>query len=133
MAQILVVDDDRWFLETLCANLETSGHVCESASSVGEALTLLGTRHIDLVLTDYDMPRESGLTLIENMKNRPWLEPIPVILVTGNPDHGLLALAKRIGVFTTIPKPFDLDFLLQAVAQALGSLPGEEIQEPDQE
>lgn len=125
MAQILVVDDNSLFNETLCANLETSGHVCASASNVTDALAVLGTHQIDLVLTDHDMPMENGLTLIKTMKRQPKLEPIPIILMPGIPDSDLMDLAKKHGAFAAIPKPFDIDFLLRAVAQALASKPGE--------
>jgi two-component system, chemotaxis family, chemotaxis protein CheY len=121
MAQILVVDDEPIFLDTLCANLDWSGHVCEPARSVDEALTLLTARQFDLLLTDHDMPCRSGIGLIEDVKQRIDLQGIPIILLTGNPDPTIKDIARKVGAFQTIVKPFDLQFLLDAVAQALGS------------
>ncbi|MDT7042228.1 response regulator [Candidatus Nitronereus thalassa] len=121
MGDILVVDDEPIFLETMCANLDSAGHVCESARTVDQALTLLSTRPFDLLLTDHDMPGRNGLGLIEEVKKRKNFSDIPIILMTGNPDPNIQNIARKIGVYQTIIKPFDFQFLLEAVDQVIGS------------
>lgn len=123
MAQVLVVDDDDLFRETLCVIIESSGYVCEPVSRVSEALVVLGSRSVDLVLSDYDMPMENGLSLIKKMKTQPRLERIPVILMTGIPDPALIALGRKVGAFATLLKPFGSNLLIEVMAKALECLP----------
>ncbi len=119
MATILVVDDDSFFLTTLCDNLESEGFTCECATNVEEALDLLSTHDVDLVLTDNEMPVRNGLDLIEDIKKRPNLHHLPIILLTGNLDPEITVLAERMGALTTMTKPFDFDDLKQVIVSAV--------------
>ena len=80
--EILVVDDDELVLINTVAMLEDLGHSVLGASSGQEALAVL-TEHpdIDLVITDYAMPRMTGLQLIKRLNDRG--VTAPVLLATG--------------------------------------------------
>ena len=79
---ILAVDDDDLVLINTVAMLEDLGHQVVQASSGPEALAMLEARsEVDLVITDYAMPRMTGLQLCQRIREtRPGL---PVILTTG--------------------------------------------------
>lgn len=78
---ILAVDDDELVLLNIAAMLEDLGHQVHTCSSAVEALSALENLPFDLVITDYAMPRFSGLHLIEALKrDYPW---VPVALATG--------------------------------------------------
>ncbi len=80
--EILVVDDDELVLINTVAMLEDLGHSVLGAGSAQEALAVL-TEHpdIDLVITDYAMPRMTGLQLIKRLNDRG--VKAPVLLATG--------------------------------------------------
>ena len=121
MAQILVVDDEKNYRETLCALLRDQGFQPVPAGSGEEAVNVLISETIDLVLTDSQMETMTGLDLIRKMKEREIVKHIPVILLTGNPDPEVLRVAKMIGAFQTLVKPFDFEELVATIKQALRS------------
>ena len=96
---ILVVDDDELVLTNTVAMLEDLGHRVLAAGSGQEALAVLSEHpEVGMVLTDYAMPRMTGLQLIERIAER--RPGIPVVLATGYAEipageaEGLPRLAK---------------------------------------
>ena len=71
--RILIVDDSPATLEMLERNLTAEGYEVLAASGVAEAIKILDDTPTDLVITDYKMPKTSGMDLIryvrENLKN----------------------------------------------------------------
>lgn len=61
MAKILIVDDERWYLEGLSIYLKHKGHEITYAATGNEALKLLGIRSFDVILLDVMMPWSSNL------------------------------------------------------------------------
>ncbi|TSA29622.1 MAG: sigma-54-dependent Fis family transcriptional regulator [Bacteroidetes bacterium] len=115
--QILVVDDTQITLEVVQRNLETQGYRVFTANDVPEALRVLEGRTIDLVITDYKMPKVSGLELIkhiqENYKNT------EVVMITGYASIEGAVNAIKAGAEEYISKPFTDEELLGAVKKAL--------------
>ena len=68
MNSILIVDDDRHVLEVLATVLQNSGHVCCKAEDVQQAKKALAKQPFDLLLTDLNLPGESGVDLIGYVK-----------------------------------------------------------------
>ena len=84
---ILCLDDDPDLLYLHRIVLERAGYDVLSASEAGEALRLLSTQPINLVITDHVMPGKSGEQFIGDMKRaHPGL---PVLLLSGMPDLAL--------------------------------------------
>lgn len=67
--RILAVDDSQSTLEVLKRNLESNGYEVFTALRVAEALSLLDSLDIDLVITDYRMPQATGLDLIRHVRD----------------------------------------------------------------
>jgi CheY-like chemotaxis protein len=109
---ILAIDDDNLVLTNTVAMLEDLGHTALAASSGREALELLRSNVVDLVITDQAMPHMTGLQLAEEIK-RDW-PGIPIILATGFAD---LPPGAGIG-FAKLGKPYTLSELASHVAQA---------------
>jgi DNA-binding NtrC family response regulator len=81
---ILAVDDDELVLTNTAAMLEDLGHRVIVASSAEIALARLERDRVDLVITDYAMPRVTGLALAQEIEVR---HPnLPVVLATGYAD-----------------------------------------------
>ncbi len=113
---VLMVDDDPLVLEVTLAQLEDLGHVPIGASSVQEALVVLGeNQHVDVVITDHAMPGVTGTQLIRRMAE--CCPAMPVILASGYaelPEHENLDVI-------TLRKPFTRQDLVAALHAAISS------------
>jgi PAS domain S-box-containing protein len=109
---VLAVDDDELVLTNTAAMLEDLGHRVIVASSAEAALKMLARSQVDLVITDYAMPRVTGLALAHEIEAR--YPDLPVVLATGYaelpPGEGE-ALPR-------LAKPYGQAELLQVLATA---------------
>jgi two-component system sensor histidine kinase and response regulator WspE len=80
--RILVVDDSPLTRELIAALLEAVGYDTVAASDGAEALHLLSNVHVDLVVTDLEMPGLDGLELTRQLKNHEVHNRLPVIILT---------------------------------------------------
>ena len=69
--RILAVDDSPETLEMLKRNLELEGFEVLTAPGVGEAMRILDDTPVDLVITDYKMPKVSGMDLVRYIRENP--------------------------------------------------------------
>ena len=104
--QILLVDDEQEALEELAEMLEGQGFCCHTASSVKAALQQL-TRHPDvaLVITDLRMPEESGIGLIQRLRDHTARQHLPVIVMSGHADMDGVSDLLRLQVLDLFRKP----------------------------
>ncbi len=120
MKTILVVDDERMILrlakEAILAHSEEGIQVA-TALNGRQAVEVLNSTHVDLVITDLKMPEMDGYELLSHMMKH--FKEIPVIVMTA---YGSQEIAKRLrqkGVASYIEKPFDLAMLTRTVSEAL--------------
>ena len=113
--RILIVDDSPDTVAMLERNLRSEGYEVFSAPGVAEAVRILDDTPVDLVITDYKMPRTSGMDLIryvrENLKNT------EIMMITGYATVEGAVEAIKAGAEEYLTKPFTKDELLAAVAQ----------------
>ncbi|MGA2263338.1 MAG: sigma 54-interacting transcriptional regulator, partial [Acidobacteriota bacterium] len=114
---VLVVDDAPDTLEILDRNLSLHGYQVFTAPGVAEALRILVSAPIDLVITDLKMPRGSGLDLIRHIREN--LENTEVMMITGYASIGGAVDAVRSGAEDYLAKPFTDEELLAAVERTL--------------
>ncbi len=117
METILIVDDEKNYLLVLSAVLEEEGHEVLTAQSGPDALEILKSSDIDLVLTDMKMPGMDGMELLERVKMHD--VDLPVIMMTahGSVDKAVEAMQK--GAYSYILKPFDNERLVLYVRKAV--------------
>ncbi len=121
---ILVVDDDRDMLETYARILQQGGYDCLAATGGPEALDLLHSRRLDLVLADLRMPGMDGLTLLAHARR---LAPgVPTIIVTAYASADSARRAREAGAAAYLAKPFGVGELRDVVARTLASPPARE-------
>jgi two-component system response regulator PilR (NtrC family) len=113
----LVIDDEPDICELLSLTLGRMDIKTESASDVGGAKALLGSRNFDLCLTDMRLPDGDGLELVEWMQTHSPGVPVAVITAHGNIETAVQAL--KLGAFDFISKPLDLNHLRNIVENAL--------------
>jgi len=117
---ILVVDDAPNTLEVLRRNLTSKGYQVFTAPGVVEAIKILDTTPIDLVITDLKMPRVSGLDLIKHVREN--LKNTEVMMITGYATVGGAVEAVKTGAEEYLSKPFTDEELFSAVQRALDKL-----------
>jgi DNA-binding NtrC family response regulator len=118
--KILVVDDAVNTLEVLQRNLTSQGYKVFIAQSVAEAVRILESTTIDLVITDYKMPKVSGLDLIKHVREN--FKSTEIIMITGYASIEGAVNAVKTGAEEYIAKPFTDEELFSAVRRAIDKL-----------
>ncbi|MCD4784468.1 MAG: sigma-54 dependent transcriptional regulator [Candidatus Eremiobacteraeota bacterium] len=118
--QILVVDDAELTLEMLQRNLLSCGYRIFTAPGVAEALGILESTPIDLVITDYKMPEANGLNLIRHIREN--YKDTETMMITGYATIEGAVEAVKAGADEYLPKPFTDEELFSAVRKALNKL-----------
>lgn len=117
METILIVDDEKNYTLILSAVLEEEGFETLTANSGNDALQILKSADVDLVITDMKMPGMDGIQLLESIKEK---DPdLPVIMMTayGTVEKAVEAMQK--GAYNYILKPFENDKLVIYVNKAI--------------
>lgn len=117
MYKILIIDDEPAILRSLGRLLENAGYRCEFASSAPEAMARLEQRTFELVLSDVNMPGESGIELAKQMSQEH--PDVALVMVTGVDDPKVGELAMDLGAFGYLIKPFKPNEILIMVSNAL--------------
>ena len=118
---ILVVEDDHAVAELLReAFHDIKGWAATVAHDAAAARQVFEQVAIDVLLPDVNLPGISGLELLELLRRDPtWHEP-PVIVLSANPDQpGIKEAVERGDATRFIPKPFDLDDVVDTIRRAL--------------
>jgi DNA-binding response OmpR family regulator len=117
--KILVVDDDPEVRMATRDFLSSKGYEVVVAEGGREALRLLDASPHDVVLLDVAMPDLDGM---ETLKRIVATHPtMPVIMVTANADIEITSKVLQLGAADYVPKPFDLDYLDQAISIQLSA------------
>jgi CheY-like chemotaxis protein len=120
MPRILVIDDDAAVRTTVRVLLERAGYDVVEAADGREGGRLL--EGIDLVITDLLMPEVDGVDFLSKIRREG--HPVPVIAMSGGgkvDSKSYLEVARALGAFATIAKPFELDHLLATVREAIAA------------
>jgi DNA-binding NtrC family response regulator len=112
---VLVIDDDRQMVQTLCAVLRLHGWEPTPGYSGEEAISAVGGKAFAAVIMDVQMPGLGGVEAFRLIRRDH--QHLPVILMTAYAAHELLAQAEREGVLTILPKPLPLARLTDTLAE----------------
>ncbi len=116
-ARVLVVDDEPAITVSLAKKLRREGYECLTASSGKEALELLESGPLDIVVSDVRMPGMSGIELLKAIKS--YDSDTQVIMMTAYTDISLAIEALRNKADDYLLKPFNLAELSHSVARSL--------------
>jgi CheY-like chemotaxis protein len=113
---VLTVDDEQIVLDSVRKHLTKENYRLETALSVREALAIMDSRPVDIILTDLMMPETDGLEFLKMMRER---DPnIPVIMITGYATINTALEATNLGAFDYVAKPFTRSELNSVVRRA---------------
>ncbi len=116
--KVLIVDDDLDVCTLIARFLTKHGYVALTAPDAVQANEVLDREDIRLVITDLMMPHLDGIRFTEQIHSKPRYKDLPVILITAYPSDELADKGMRRGVALTLPKPIDLNRLLDLVGFA---------------
>ncbi|RTZ59503.1 MAG: sigma-54-dependent Fis family transcriptional regulator [Gammaproteobacteria bacterium] len=118
--RILVVDDEPAMQRILQLALEDLGHEVVCAGNGVEALVLLESESMDMMITDLRMPEMDGITLLKKLEEKD--AGLPTIVITAHGTVETAVEAMKFGACDYILRPFDVDMIELAVSRALGSI-----------
>jgi two-component system, NtrC family, response regulator HydG len=114
---ILIVDDEESIRFTFRLLLQQAGYRGVSVEDTRQALHVLDSDSIDMVITDVILHGPTGLDLLQRIQERP--SPPPVVIIAGQPDAAGKERAASLGAFDYLPKPVVKATLLRTVENAL--------------
>jgi len=115
---VLLVEDDRDIREMIATLLDMAGFTVVPCDTAECGLNALREQEFDLVLTDYALPRKSGLWLLKEAESEGLIQGTPVLIVTAHPN------VDAETNYEIIHKPFDLDELIDRVRRRMESTGG---------
>lgn len=108
---LLIVDDDRQMVATLCDVAELAGWRCDGAYTGGEALAAIRWKDYDTIVMDIRMPGMNGIAALKAIRaERPAAR---IILMTAVTAPEILQEAEQEGAVRVLPKPVDPALLLE--------------------
>jgi two-component system response regulator RegA len=116
--QILIVDDEHVFAQTLALALTRRGHAAIIAGNSATAMAQAAAQSFDAVVLDLRIGTESGLHLIEPLRSQ---QPnIKIVLLTGYASIATAVSAIKLGAVQYLPKPAGVDDILAALGYGKG-------------
>jgi CheY-like chemotaxis protein len=117
LPSLLITDDDADFRETLQGIFEPKGFRTLAAGDGEEALAIVYTQEVHLLLLDMHMPKLTGLETLRRVKQ--FRAMLPCILLSAQLDEILIEQAQRAQAFSVLAKPVTLRQIIGVVRLAL--------------
>ncbi|WP_449428611.1 response regulator [Rhodanobacter umsongensis] len=122
--RILIVDDDDFSQKLVSRLLLREGYEPICASTAGEAITLIRKARPALILMDYMLPDEDGLSATKRIKSVEAFADIPVIMLTGQRDRETVVNSLLVGASDFVGKPVNAVTLMAKITRYLGGSQG---------
>ena len=121
---VLLVDDEREFVDVLAQRLEVRGFVVSTSYSGDEAVAKVREQSPDVVVLDVVMPGKNGIDTLQEIKR---LEPlVEVIMLSGQSTVQAAIDGMKLGAFDYLLKPTETDELVEKITRAHGRKTGHE-------
>jgi two-component system chemotaxis response regulator CheY len=116
---VLTVDDSPSIRLMMQLALSGEGYEVKQTTDGVEALEFARNHNADLVLTDINMPRMDGLTLIRELRKLPAYKVVPILVLTTESTQDKKVLGKDAGATGWLVKPFSPQQLVATIARVL--------------
>ena len=118
---ILAVDDSASIRAMVSFTLKGAGYMVVEAVDGLDALDKAKSNNdVHLILTDLNMPRMDGLTLIKSLRSLPRYQTAPILMLTTESSDVMKAQGRAAGATGWMVKPFDPKRLLEVIKKVLG-------------
>lgn len=116
---ILTVDDSSTMRQMITFTLKGAGFEVLEAGDGVEALEVAAGKKLDLIITDVNMPRMDGITLVQRLRALPQFKFTPILVLTTESDASMKMKGKEAGATGWIVKPFSPEKLLDTVNKVI--------------
>lgn len=120
--QVLIIDDSSTMRKIVTRSLRQAGLQFDNVLEAGdglEALNVLATETVDLILSDINMPNMDGLEFLRKKAEDNMLQKIPVVMITTEGSSEILEKAMHLGASGSIKKPFTPDQIIDKVGKLI--------------
>lgn len=118
--RLLIVEDESAIRMGLTYTLQPLGLQILEANNGVEALKILTTENVDLILTDLAMPEMNGLEFLRRLKLSG--KKFSVLVMTAHADKIIAEQVKQLGVLGLVDKPWDDNYLIEVVQAGLAKI-----------
>ncbi|MBN1547041.1 MAG: sigma-54-dependent Fis family transcriptional regulator [Syntrophaceae bacterium] len=117
MANVLIIDDDKWMCDMLFKQVEKMGHVPKYALTLKDGLKEISKENFDVVFLDVGLPDGNGLDVLSRIRENSSSPEVIIITGDGNPDGAELAITN--GAWDYIEKPSSVKDLMLPLKRVL--------------
>jgi two-component system chemotaxis response regulator CheY len=117
---VLAIDDSASIRQMVAFTLKSSGYEVVEAVDGQDGLDKAKARTVNLVLTDQNMPRMDGLTLIKSLRALPQYKSVPILMLTTESSDAMKTQGRAAGATGWLVKPFDPQKLIEVVKKVIG-------------
>ena len=117
---VLTVDDSASIRQMVSFTLKSAGYEVIEAVDGQDGLDKAKAKTVNLVLTDQNMPRMDGLTLIRNLRATPQYKSTPILMLTTESSDAMKSQGRAAGATGWLVKPFDPQKLIEVVRKVIG-------------
>lgn len=117
---VLTVDDSASIRQMVSFTLKSAGYDVLEAVDGMDGLDKAKGRQVELVLTDQNMPRMDGLSLIKQLRALPQYRSVPILMLTTESSDTMKQQGRAAGATGWLVKPFDPQKLIEVVKKVIG-------------
>lgn len=117
---IMTVDDSASVRQMVAYTLREAGYDVVEACDGVDALTKIDSAAFSLIITDLNMPRMDGITLIKELRTKPKIRFTPILMLTTESQGEKKMEGKSAGATGWIVKPFKPEQLVTVVKKVIG-------------
>ncbi|GBG00755.1 transcriptional regulator [Azospira sp. I13] len=117
---VLAVDDSASIRQMVSFTLKSAGYEVIEAVDGMDGLEKAKSRSVNLILTDQNMPRMDGLTLIRSLRALPQYRTTPILMLTTESSDAMKSQGRAAGATGWLVKPFDPQKLVEVVKKVIG-------------
>jgi two-component system chemotaxis response regulator CheY len=117
---ILAIDDSASIRQMVSFTLKSSGYEVVEAVDGMDGLEKAKVKSFNLILSDQNMPRMDGLTLVKSLRALPQYKTVPILMLTTESSDAMKSQGKAAGATGWLVKPFDPQKLVEVVKKVIG-------------
>lgn len=117
---VLAIDDSASIRQMVSFTLKSAGYSVIEAVDGVDGLDKARNKAVNLVLTDQNMPRMDGLTLIKSLRGMTQYKSVPILMLTTESSDAMKAQGRAAGATGWLVKPFDPQKLVEVVKKVIG-------------
>ncbi len=124
MARICIIEDNFIIRKLILRIVKSSDidieEICEASNGI-EALQSINEHKIDIVFTDYNMPKMTGIEFAKTLHNTAMHQNVPIVMITAHDNESLKKEASDAGIGSFITKPFNPEQITNELRNCLAT------------